>query len=73
MVSLYVNIPINEFVEVINHIIDPNTTKLVEIFLTSTFLSFVGEFYENTYNISMGSLLSPVITNYSWRILNQRP
>lgn len=40
VVSLYTNIPINEAIDVINHIIGTHITKLVEICLTSTFFSF---------------------------------
>ena len=42
VVYIYTNIPINEVVEVINPITNPNTTKLVEVCLTSTFFSFKG-------------------------------
>ena len=63
MVSLYTNIPINEAIEVIKHITDPDTTYLVGICLTSTFFSFDGEFYEQTCGVTMGSLLSLVVAN----------
>jgi len=46
IVSLYIIIPIKEAIDVINRITNPDTAKLVEICLTSTFLSFKGEFYE---------------------------
>ena len=63
MVSLYSNIPINEAIEVIKRITDPDTTYLVGICLTSTFFSFDGEFYEQTCGVAMGSPLSPVVDN----------
>ena len=46
VVSLYTCIPINEAMAVINRLTDPDTAKLVELCLTSTFFSFEGEFYE---------------------------
>ena len=42
VVSLFTKIPINEAIEVINRITDPNTAQLVRICLTSTFFSFEG-------------------------------
>jgi len=63
VVSLYTNIPINKVVDVINHITNPNTTKLVEVCLTSTFFNFEDEFYKQTYGVSMGSLTPLVVAN----------
>jgi hypothetical protein len=42
---------------------DPETTKLVEVCLRSTFFSYQGEFYEQTRNVAMGSPLSPIVAN----------
>ena len=42
---------------------DPNTACLVEICLTSTFFSFEGEFFEQTYGVAVGSPLSLVVAN----------
>ena len=72
VVSLYTNIPINEAIEVIKCIIDPDTARLVEICLTSTFFTFDGEFYEQTCGVAMGSRISLWSLIYSWRNLNQR-
>eukprot|EP00253_Pinus_taeda_P003009 PITA_03009 len=63
VVSLYTCIPINEAMEVINKLTDPDTTWLVELCLTSTFFSFKREFYEQTCGVAMGSPLSPVVAN----------
>ena len=63
VVSLYTCIPINEAMAVINKLTDPDTAKLVELCLTSTFFSFEGEFYEQTCGVAMGSPLSPVVAN----------
>ena len=35
----------------------------MEICLTSTFFSFEGEFFKQTYGVAMGSSLSPVVAN----------
>lgn len=61
--SLYTCIPLNEAMEVINWLTDLDTTKLVEICLTSTFFSFEGEFFEQTCGVAMGSPLSPIVAN----------
>ncbi len=63
VISLYTCILINEAMEVINKLTDPDTTRLVELCLTSTFFSFKGEFYEQTCGVSIGSPLSPVFAN----------
>lgn len=63
VVSLFTNIPINEAIDVINHITDLDTSFLVKICLTSTFFNFEGEFYEKTCIVSMGSPLPPVVAN----------
>ena len=63
VVSLFTCIPIKEAMEVINRLTDPDTARLVEICLTSTFVSFEGEFFEQTYGVTMGSPLSPVVAN----------
>lgn len=63
VVSLYTNIPINEAIEVIMHITNPDTTYLVEICLTSTFFNFEGVFYEKTCGVAMGFPISPVVAN----------
>jgi len=42
--SLYTNIPIKEALDVIFHLTDTDTARLVKIFLTSTFFYFEGEF-----------------------------
>lgn len=46
VVSLLMKIPLDEVVWVVNEVIDPRTTRLVEVCLFSTFFSFQGEFYE---------------------------
>ena len=63
VVSLYTKIPIEEAIDIINHITDKDTTKLVGICLTSTFFSFQGELYEKTYGVAMNSPLSPITAN----------
>jgi len=63
VVSLYTNIPIKEAIEVIYRFTDPDTSKLVEICLTSTFFCFEGEFYEQTCGVAMCSPLFPIVAN----------
>lgn len=47
----------------INCLADPDTARLVEICLTSTFFSFEGEFFKQTCGVAMGSPLSPIVAN----------
>lgn len=61
--ALYTNIPIDEAMDVVHKITDPNTAKLVEICLKPTFFSFKDEIYEQTCGVAMGSPLSPSIAN----------
>ena len=54
VVSLHTKIPIQEAVDIINCITDKDTTKLAGLYLTSTFFSSQGEFYEQTCGVAMG-------------------
>jgi hypothetical protein len=63
VVSLFTKIPLNEAIQVINEVADPQTTKLAEVCLKSTFFSFQGEFFEQTSGVAMGSPLSPIVAN----------
>lgn len=62
VVCLYTKIPIQEVIDIINHITHKDIAKLVGICLTSTFFSFQGEFYEKTCGVAMGFPLSPIVT-----------
>jgi hypothetical protein len=63
VVSLFTKIPLNEAIQVINEVADPQTAKLAEVCLKSTFFSFQGEFFEQTSGVAMGSPLSPIVAN----------
>jgi hypothetical protein len=63
VVSLFTKLPLNEVIQVANEVADPETTKLAEVCLRSTFFSFEGEFYEQTSGVAMGSPLSPIVAN----------
>ena len=63
VVSLFTKIPLDEAVKVINEVTDPETAKLDEICLRSTFFSFQGEFYEQVSGVAMGSPLPPIVAN----------
>ena len=59
VISLYINIPINEAIKVIRDIVNNDEImKLVEICLNSTFFIFRGEIYEKNEGVEMGSPLS---------------
>jgi len=72
VVSLYTCIPINEAMDVIYFLTDPDTARLVEICLTSTFFIFEGEFFEQTCGVVMGSPISLLLLIFLWIILNIR-
>ena len=63
VVSLFTKIPLNEAIQVIKEVADPQTTRLAEVCLKSTFFSFQGEFFEQTSRVAMGSPLSPIVAN----------
>lgn len=54
VVSLFSKIPLDEAVQVIKEVTDPEIAKLVEIFLRYTFFSFQGEYYEQISGVAMG-------------------
>ena len=61
--SLYIDIPIDEAMEVIHKITNSDTTRLIEICLKSTFFSFKDEIYEQMCGVAMGYPLSPITAN----------
>jgi hypothetical protein len=63
VVSLFTKIPLDEAIQVVKEVTDPETTKLAEVCLRSTFFSYQGEFYEQTSGVAMGSPLSPIVAN----------
>jgi hypothetical protein len=63
VVSLFTKIPLNEAIQVIKEVADPQTARLAEVCLKSTFFSFQGEFFEQTSGVAMGSPLSPIVAN----------
>ena len=63
MVSLFTKIPVPEALSIITNLVDEETLNLISISLSSTFFSYNGIIYEQTEGITMGSSLSPVVTN----------
>jgi hypothetical protein len=63
IVSLFTKIPLDEEIQVVKEVSDPETTKLAEVFHRSTFFSYQGEFYEHTSDIAMGYPLYPNVFN----------
>jgi hypothetical protein len=61
VVSLFAKIHLNEAIMVVKEVVDPETLKLVEVCLRSTFFSYQREFYEQTSGVAMGSPLSPIV------------
>jgi hypothetical protein len=48
VVSLFTKIPLDEAIQIVKEVTDPETTNLAEVCLRSTFFSYQGEFYEQT-------------------------
>ena len=48
-------------------------TSLLEYCLNSTYFVFQGQHYEQQEGAAMGSPLSPIIANCTWKILRQKP
>jgi len=63
VVQLFTKIPLDEAIQVVKEVADPQTAKLAEICLRSTFFSFQGEIFEQTSGVAMGSPLSPIVDN----------
>jgi hypothetical protein len=63
VVSLFTKIPLDEAIQIVKEITDPETANLAEVCLRSTFFSYQGEFYEKTSGVAMGSPLSPIVAN----------
>ena len=61
--SLYTMIPIDEAIDVIKTITDSETVDVLKLCLKSSFFSFKGIIYEQTYGVAMGSPLSPIFAN----------
>lgn len=63
IVSLYTMVPIDKAIDVVKEVVNEEIANLVEICLRSTIFVFRGEIYEQTEGVTMGSPLSPVVTN----------
>ena len=61
--SLVTKIPLDEVVHVIKIATDPETKKLAEICLRSTFFSVQDHYYAQISGVAMGSPLSPIVAN----------
>ena len=63
IIQLFIKIPLDEAVQVVKEVADPQTAKLFKICLRSTFFTFQGEIFEQTSGVTMGSPLSPIVAN----------
>jgi retron-type reverse transcriptase len=64
VVSLFTNIPIVDSLELLSHHFEDDVLALFKHVLTTTYVCFDGQFYEQTEGVAMGSPLSPVIANF---------
>ena len=84
--SLFTRAPVNEALVVISQRLQndatledrtnidvPNLCTLVELCLKSTYFLFGESFYEQVEGAAMGSPLSPIVANISWKTLRCGP
>jgi len=64
VVSLFTNVPIVDSLELFSRHFEYDVLALFKHVLISTYFCFVGQFYEQTDVVTMGSPLSPVIANF---------
>jgi hypothetical protein len=62
-ISLSTKIPLSQSISLISKLIDLETINLIEIFISSTFFTFKGFFYEQPGGTTMGFSLSLVVAN----------
>ena len=84
--SLFTRVPVNEALVVISQRLQndatlkdrtnidvPDLCTLVELCLKSTHFQFGKSFFEQVEGAAMGSPLSPIVANISWKTLRRRP
>jgi retron-type reverse transcriptase len=64
IVSLFTKVPIRETMDLLRRHFEKDVLALFRHFLTTSYLTFNGQFYEQTDGVSMGSPLSLLITNF---------
>ena len=84
--ALFTSVPIQPVINIIKEKLAKDTTlhqrtsmsidhitTLLEFCLRSTTFVFQGQYYQQMEGAAMGSPLSPIVANISWRVLNNRP
>jgi uncharacterized membrane protein YfhO len=61
VVSLFTKVPVKETMDVLGRHFEENTIALFRHVLSTSYFTFNGEFYRQTYGVAMGSPLSPVM------------
>jgi retron-type reverse transcriptase len=64
VVSLFSSVPIRKTMSLLSLHFEDGIPKFFRHVLTASYISFPGQFYEEIDGVSMGSPLSPVITNF---------
>jgi retron-type reverse transcriptase len=64
IVSLFTKVPIRDTMDLLGRHFEEDVLGLFHYFLTTTYLTFKGQFYGKTDGVAMGSPLSPVIANF---------
>jgi hypothetical protein len=63
VVSLFTKIPLDEAIQIVKEVTDPEIANLAEVCLRSTLFSYQGELYEQTSGVALGSPLFPIVSN----------
>jgi hypothetical protein len=64
IVSLFTKVPIRETIDLLGRHFEEDALGLFGLFLTTSYLTFNGQFYAQTDGVAMGSPFSPVIPNF---------
>ncbi|XP_023708595.1 uncharacterized protein LOC111865094 [Cryptotermes secundus] len=72
VVSLFMKVPIKDTMDLLGGNFTKDVLRLFHNVLTTSYFSFDGQFYEQTYSVAMGSPLSPVIANFYMKDSEER-
>jgi hypothetical protein len=64
VVSLFTKIPVEDSLSLLSHHFTDDILALFKLVLTSTYICFNSQYFEQTDGVAMGSPLSPVTANF---------
>ena len=72
IISLFTNVSVLDSLQILSQHFDKDILSLFKHTLTSTYFCFKGVYYEQTDGVAIGSPLSPVIANSTWKNLKEK-